>query len=99
VTLHLVDTDDGVALAIEVALAGAATGLVYFDRVAALDQREKADGSTVTEADLAVESEVRRVIAIARPSDAFIGEETGVAGLSYRRWILDGIDDTENARS
>ncbi|MFN3256333.1 MAG: inositol monophosphatase family protein [Ilumatobacter sp.] len=82
------------ALAIRAALAGASIGLSYFDRVGALDQDQKADGSIVTEADLAVEREVRRVIATARPSDAFIGEETGVAGSSNRRWILDGIDGT-----
>jgi histidinol-phosphatase len=48
----------------------------------------------VTEADLAVEHEVRRILLAERPDDAFLGEETGELGRGRRRWILDGIDGT-----
>ncbi|MFI0937507.1 inositol monophosphatase family protein [Streptomyces sp. NPDC021020] len=85
---------DDLALAQQAALAGAAVGLRYFDRVRTLTQQQKADGSVVTEADLAVEEEVRRVLLAERPDDAFLGEETGERGAGRRRWILDGIDGT-----
>lgn len=94
VTHRLDDPDSDLAVALRAALAGATVGLSYFDHVASLDQDRKADGSIVTEADLAVETAVRDVLTTARPTDAFIGEETGVAGRSSRRWILDGIDGT-----
>jgi hypothetical protein len=48
----------------------------------------------VTEADLAVKEEVRRVLPAGRPEDAFLGEEAGESGRGRRRWILDGIDGT-----
>jgi histidinol-phosphatase len=86
-------TDD-LALAQRAALRGAEVGLGYWERVRSLAQELKADGSIVTEADVAVETEVRRVLASARPGDAFLGEETGEAGSGSRRWILDGIDGT-----
>lgn len=68
-----------------------ATSPVY---VPSLAQQQKADGSVVTEADLAVEEEVRRVLLAERPEDAFLGEETGgeameragVDGYSTARW-------------
>lgn len=85
---------DDLALAQRAALAGAAVGLRYFDRVPTLTQQQKADGSVVTEADLAVEEQVRRVLLAERPADAFLGEETGERGTGRRRWILDGIDGT-----
>jgi histidinol-phosphatase len=85
---------DDLALAQRAALRGAAVGLGYWDRVRTLAQELKPDGSIVTEADVAVESEVRRALAAARPGDAFVGEETGEAGSGSRRWVLDGIDGT-----
>ncbi|WP_326826886.1 inositol monophosphatase family protein [Streptosporangium sp. NBC_01756] len=66
----------------------------YFARVQELPHEQKVDGSVVTEADLAVEEEVRRVLLTERPRDAFLGEETGELGDERRRWILDGIDGT-----
>ncbi|MFJ8857901.1 inositol monophosphatase family protein [Streptomyces sp. NPDC102451] len=85
---------DDLALAQRAALAGASVGLRYFARVRSLAQQQKVDGSVVTEADLAVEEEVRRVLLAERPEDAFLGEETGEHGEGRRRWILDGIDGT-----
>lgn len=86
-------TDD-LALAQQAALRGAAIGLDYWGRVRSLAQELKADGSIVTEADRAVETEVRRVLLTARPGDACLGEETGETGSGPRRWVLDGIDGT-----
>jgi histidinol-phosphatase len=60
-----------------------------------LRPRAKPDRTFVTQADRAVESALREVLAAARPSDAVLGEELGddSAG-SVRRWILDPIDGT-----
>jgi histidinol-phosphatase len=56
----------------------------------------KADLTPVTEADRAVEAEIRRLLAGARPDDAILGEEAGAAGAGTRRWIVDPIDGTRN---
>lgn len=90
----IVGMRDDLVLAQRAAVAGAAVGLRYFARVQELARQQKADGSVVTEADLTVEEEVRRVLRAERPADAFIGEETGELGQGRRRWILDGIDGT-----
>jgi histidinol-phosphatase len=70
-----------------IALAGFRTGLAV---------EQKADLTPVTEADRAVERELRRVLAEARPDDAVLGEEQGASGHADRRWILDPIDGTRN---
>ena len=56
----------------------------------------KPDLTPVTEADRAVEGELRRLLAAGRPGDAVLGEEGGAAGAGARRWILDPIDGTRN---
>jgi histidinol-phosphatase len=56
----------------------------------------KPDLTPVTEADRAVESELRRILAEERPEDAVLGEEEGSAGSGARRWIVDPIDGTRN---
>lgn len=81
-------------LARRAALAGAEVGMRYFAALARLPREVKADGSVVTEADRAVESAVRDVLAAARPADAILGEEGGLTGDGGRRWIVDPIDGT-----
>lgn len=88
-------TDD-LELALFAARAAAAAAIPYWVRASHLPRTLKADGSIVTEADVAVESEARRVIATARPGDALLGEETGASDAGPRRWIFDGIDGTAN---
>ena len=56
----------------------------------------KPDLTPVTEADRAVEAEIRRLLASERPNDAILGEEGGAAGSGTRRWIVDPIDGTRN---
>lgn len=56
----------------------------------------KPDRTWVTEADRDVEAAVRRLLADARPGDAVLGEEEGLAGDGPRRWIVDPIDGTAN---
>ena len=56
----------------------------------------KPDATPVTEADRAVEAELRTILAVERRRDAILGEEGGQAGSGARRWIVDPIDGTRN---
>jgi histidinol-phosphatase len=56
----------------------------------------KPDGSPVTSIDVAVEREIRDVLAVRRPTDGIIGEEFGGEAADGRRWILDPIDGTRS---
>jgi len=81
-------------LAFDLADAADAISLAHFRTGLAVER--KPDLTPVTEADRAVESELRRLLSHARPSDAVLGEEHGASGGSARRWILDPIDGTRN---
>jgi myo-inositol-1(or 4)-monophosphatase len=50
----------------------------------------------VSEADLAAEAEIRRVLGEQRPDDAILGEEGGQTGDGELRWIVDPLDGTVN---
>lgn len=68
-------------------------------RFGALDLRvdTKPDLTPVTDADRAVETELREAIADQRPSDSILGEEFGgTTSFSGRQWIIDPIDGTKN---
>lgn len=57
--------------------------------------REKQDGTSVTEADLAVEQALLDHLHHHRPEDGIVSEEAGEeTGGGGRRWILDPIDGT-----
>lgn len=56
----------------------------------------KPDRSPVTDADMAVEAELRKVVSEYRPADTFIGEEFENTGSGSRNWIVDPIDGTAN---
>ena len=56
----------------------------------------KADLSPVTEADRAIEAELRRMLLSERPGDAILGEEEGASEGGERRWVVDPIDGTRN---
>jgi histidinol-phosphatase len=79
-------------VALKVADRAAALALQYFE--AGVMATPKADGSPVTEADLAVERRLRESLGDLRPEDAVLGEEHGQVGDSERIWILDPIDGT-----
>lgn len=79
-------------------LADAADAITA-DRFGALDLRvdAKPDLTPVSDADLAVERELRRLLAAERPDDAVLGEEFGgAAEFSGRQWVIDPIDGTKN---
>jgi histidinol-phosphatase len=83
-------------LTLALALADAADAISLPGFRAGLAVSQKADLTPVTEADLAVEAELRRLVVEARPGDAISGEEHGTTGQATRRWILDPIDGTRN---
>lgn len=57
--------------------------------------RSKADGTPVSDADLAAEEAMLALLSRYRPADGVISEERGAVGASSeRRWILDPIDGT-----
>jgi len=68
-------------------------------RFGALDLRvdTKPDLTPVTDADRAVETDVRQVLGRDRPGDSVVGEEFGGATtFTGRQWIIDPIDGTKN---
>lgn len=81
-------------LALRLADAADAISLPAFH--AGLPVETKPDLTPVTEADRAVETELRGILAVERPGDAILGEEHGESGAGYRRWIVDPIDGTRN---
>jgi histidinol-phosphatase len=83
-------------LELALALADAADAISLPRFRTGLAVETKPDSTPVTEADRAVETELRRLLAEARPQDAILGEEYGTLGDSRRRWIVDPIDGTKN---
>lgn len=87
-------------LALAHRLADAADA-VSVARFRALDLRvdTKPDLSPVSDADTAVEQEIRALLATHRPDDGLLGEEYGeqpATGSGRRRWVVDPIDGTKN---
>jgi histidinol phosphatase-like enzyme (inositol monophosphatase family) len=56
----------------------------------------KPDLTPVSDADRAVEDQIRGTLKRARPRDAVIGEEYGRTGYGPRCWVIDPIDATKN---
>jgi histidinol-phosphatase len=84
--------DADLALANELADEASVVSLSFFRRE--FSRWSKSDGSPVTQADVAVEKDLRGRLARERPDDAVLGEEEGQTGASARRWIVDAIDGT-----
>lgn len=82
VALHLAQISDEISMA----------------RFQAVDLRveTKPDLTPVSDADKAIEEEIRRVLTIARPQDQIVGEEFGSGDKSGRYWVIDPIDGTKN---
>ncbi len=92
--------DDGVRadLAVALRLADRADAITL-DRFGALDLRidTKPDLTPVTDADEAVEADLRTILSHERPTDAVLGEEYGgTAEFQGRQWVIDPIDGTKN---
>ena len=61
-----------------------------------LSVETKPDRTPVTDADRAVETKLRQLIALERTGDGVIGEEFGNGESVSREWIIDPIDGTAN---
>jgi histidinol-phosphatase len=82
-------------LAIKLGRLAAAMGLCLADGGA--KNWSKPDGTAVTEADLAIEAAMVKVLACERPADGVLSEETARwHGTSGRQWVLDPIDGTSS---
>ena len=88
-----VNDDLGVAL-----LLADAADTISLARFRCLDLQvsTKPDLTPVSDADLAVEDQLRELLGGLRPDDAVHGEERADSGQSPRRWIIDPIDGTKN---
>ena len=59
--------------------------------------RAKPDGSPVTDADIAAEAAIRRIVETRFPQDGFYGEESAAARMEAEHvWIVDPIDGTKS---
>jgi myo-inositol-1(or 4)-monophosphatase len=93
------EPDDGQLLAVaqEAARAAASVLLDCQGRVTGAVQTKSTPTDPVTEADVAAEEAIRRVISERRPDDSVVGEEGEErAGSSGLRWIVDPLDGTVN---
>lgn len=76
--------------------AGAAIEAVHARFDARDDARHKADGSPVTEADLAADRVISDALRRVFPDDAIVSEESrDVGGTSGATWVVDPLDGTE----
>jgi myo-inositol-1(or 4)-monophosphatase len=89
--------DLDLALAAEIAGNAGQIAMAHFHR----DTKgwHKADGSPVSEADLAVNAYLKGVLAAARPDDGWLSEETADTDVRLgkrRTWVVDPIDGTRD---
>jgi histidinol-phosphatase len=85
--------EDDLELARRLGGLAAETALPYFR--AGVRRDVKADGTPVTEADLAVERVLLDELRAARPDDSIVSEESGAEDRDpSRRWLIDPIDGT-----
>ncbi|TDO18204.1 inositol-phosphate phosphatase [Mycobacterium sp. BK086] len=90
------DVQEDLSVAVELAHRADA---ITLDRFGAQDLRidTKPDLTPVTDADEAVEADLRAMLARERPGDTVLGEEYGgTATFKGRQWVIDPIDGTKN---
>ena len=88
---------DDLALALELADAADQISMSRF-LAADLTVESKPDLTPVSDADTAVERQLRSILGELRPADEILGEEYGATATAAggRRWIIDPIDGTKN---
>jgi inositol-phosphate phosphatase / L-galactose 1-phosphate phosphatase / histidinol-phosphatase len=84
------------ALQLATELGDVARGIVLRHFRTPLAVERKGDGTPVTIADRAIETEMRRRIRLAFPAHAIRGEEFGIEGSGEFTWVLDPIDGTKS---
>lgn len=83
-------------IAVEAAQAAAAELMGRFGRRVDGVRAKSGPTDLVSEADLAAEAAIRRVLGARRPDDAVLGEEEGETGSGPLRWVIDPLDGTIN---
>ncbi|MGH2858323.1 MAG: inositol monophosphatase family protein [Solirubrobacteraceae bacterium] len=83
-------------VAVEAAQAAAAELMGRFGRRVDGVRAKSGPTDLVSEADLAAEAAIRRVLGARRPDDAVLGEEEGETGSGPLRWVIDPLDGTIN---
>ena len=79
------------------AAAAAAAELIRGSYRRNIGVRSKADGSPVTEADIAAEQAIRAIVQGRFPQDGFYGEESAADRMDAERlWLVDPIDGTKS---
>jgi histidinol-phosphatase len=79
------------------AAASEASAVIRAHYARAIPARAKADGSPVTDADIAAEEAIRAVVEARFPGDGFHGEETAAERLDAEHvWLVDPIDGTKS---
>jgi histidinol-phosphatase len=96
-----IDLPYALEFALDAARAGGEIALRHYGRDPAMDLKD--DGTWVTEADRAVEAEIRARIAKAWPAHNVLGEEEGLKSAAggtpapeAPTWVIDPIDATNN---
>jgi myo-inositol-1(or 4)-monophosphatase len=88
--------DELLAVAHEAARAAAAELIARFGHHQPGIRSKSGPTDLVSDADLAAEAAIRRVLASRRPEDAILGEEGGESGDDDLRWVIDPLDGTTN---
>ena len=78
----------------EMVRASSAGSLQWYRRLDRIDNKSTAGFDPVTEADRAVESQLRAMLGDRFPGHAILGEEFGLSGSGRYRWVIDPIDGT-----
>jgi myo-inositol-1(or 4)-monophosphatase len=90
------DENELLDVAHEAAAAAAGELTRRFGGVAEGVRTKSTPTDPASEADLAAETAIRRVLARRRPDDAVLGEEGGETGRGELRWLVDPLDGTVN---
>ena len=89
-------SQDDLSLALRLADEAGAILMEHWSARTRIAVRTKRAGDFVSDADHAAERHLRAALAVARPDDGWLGEETGAAVGNGRRWIVDPLDGTTN---
>lgn len=89
-------TNNDLELAVQAARSAGQILLEFWAKRDGLTVSNKRAGDFVSDADVSAENHLREVLLGERPEDSWLGEESGGAGNSNRRWIVDPLDGTTN---
>lgn len=91
-----VSEEDLLGVAHEAARAAAAELMPRFGHRQDGVRAKSGPTDLVSDADVAAEEAIRRVLGARRPGDAILGEEGGESGGGTLRWVIDPLDGTTN---